>query len=110
MTSQPAGAPFVVDAEGVLDSTTVLRRRSSPDVEWVEVEGQIVAWNENTQALQLLDPIASLVYQLLDGRSALGEIIVDLGAEFGREVAEVESDVLQLASSLLSMNLVERAS
>lgn len=95
--------------DGTLDRTAVLHRIPSPDVEWVEIDGQVVAWNERTETLHLLDPTAGLVYQLLDGRSSLTEIVLDLAAAFENDLGQVERDVLRLASSLEDMALVERA-
>lgn len=108
MTEHTA-VPTSTDSAGrKLDPAVVLRRRPSPDVEWVEIEGEVVAWNETTETLHLLDPTAGLVYQLLDGRSSLAEIVSDLAAAFDGDVGQVERDVLRLASSLENMTLVER--
>lgn len=108
MTNDAAVTASTDRAGSTLDRAVVLRRRPSPDVEWVEIDGQVVAWNETTETLHLLDPTAGLVYQLLDGRSSLIEIVLDLAAAFENDLGQVERDVLRLASSLEAMALVER--
>lgn len=87
---------------------TVLRRRRSPDVEWVEVDGEIVAWSQENESLHLLDPIASLVFQLCDGEATLATTSDDLADAFGRAAAGVVDDVLEFAAALEAMNIVER--
>lgn len=87
---------------------TVLRRRPSPDVEWVEVDGEIVAWSQEKESLHLLDPIASLVFQLCDGEATLATTSDDLAEAFGRDAASVADDVLAFAASLEEMSIVER--
>lgn len=90
-----------------LEASTVLRRLPSPRVEWVDVEGEIVAWNEDSQSLHLLDSIAALIFQLLDGVTPLGTTAAELADVFSRDVAEVAADVLTLAASLQEIGIVE---
>jgi coenzyme PQQ synthesis protein D (PqqD) len=91
-----------------LGASTVLARRPSPTVEWVEVDGEIVAWNADGESLHLLDPIASLVFQLMDGEATLAVTIDDLAEAFGRPPEQIEPDVLRCAASLEEMGLLER--
>ena len=86
---------------------SVLRRRPTPHVEWVEVDGEIVAWNQDAESLHLLDQIASLIFQLCDGVTQLSETVLDLADVFGRNADLVEADVLSCAASLLANGLVE---
>lgn len=99
--------PHTVTADDVVP-TTVIRRLTSPHVEWVDVSGEIVVWNEPRESLHLLDPIASLVFQLLDGEASVGSTVRDLAEAFGRGPEEIEADVLTCAASLESLGLVER--
>jgi hypothetical protein len=91
-----------------LGPSAVLARRPSPAVEWVEVDGEIVAWNADGESLHLLDPIASLVFQLMDGEATLEVTIADLGEAFGRPPEQIGPDVLRCAASLEEMGLLER--
>ena len=95
------------DTSTHLTTETVLRRRPSPLVEWVEVDGEIVAWDQEGEALHLLDPIASLIFQLCDGTASLAVTVNDLAEAFGREPASLTDDVLAGAAALEEKKLVE---
>ena len=92
-----------------LDPTTVVRRKKPPLVEWVEVEGEIVAWNDETQDLHLLDPIAALIFQLCDGSATLHDNIADLAQAFGQPAEVIAVDVHVCLANLLTLGLVEVA-
>ena len=91
-----------------LEASAVLVRRPSPHVDWVEVEGEVVAWNSETESLHLLDPIAALVFQLLDGVTSLEQTSRELAEAFGRDATSVRSDVLRFAASLEDIGIAER--
>lgn len=91
-----------------LGPSAVLARRPSPAVEWVELDSEIVAWNADGESLHLLDPIASLVFQLMDGEATLAVTIDDLAEAFGRPPEQIEPDVVHCAASLEEMGLLER--
>lgn len=97
-------APAVVDLEPAL----VFRRFASPDVEWVEVDGEIVAWSEEHESLHLLDSIASLVFQLMDGQTTLAITIDDLADAFGRTPQEIAPDIKACVAALEQMGMLER--
>lgn len=105
MTSQlDASLP----TQAALGRDTVLVRKDSPGVEWVSIEREIVAWNAERESLHLLDPIASLVFQLCDGDAPLEVTIRELAESFGQDVDKVAVDVLAFAASLEDTGLVER--
>jgi hypothetical protein len=87
---------------------TVLRRRRSPEVEWVDVAGQVVAWTEDAASLHLLDPIASLIFLLMDGETTLDVTAAELAGSFGMKVEQIEPDVLRFAESLSDLGILER--
>jgi coenzyme PQQ synthesis protein D (PqqD) len=99
-TETPAGSQLQPD--------TVLRRLPSPAVDWVDVGGQVVAWADDAASLHLLDPIASLVFLLIDGETTLGVTAAELAESFGTSVEQVEPDVLRFAESLSDLGIVER--
>ena len=86
----------------------VMRRRPSPDVEWVEVGGEIVAWNAVGESLHLLDPVAAIIFQLLDGITPLEVTSRELAEAFGRDLEQVRADVLGFAAALEGIGVVER--
>lgn len=104
MTSQATETP----AGPQLHPDTVLRRRPSPEVDWVDVGGQVVAWAEETSSLHLLDPIASVIFLLMDGQTTLGVTAAELADSFGTNVEQVETDVLGFAASLQDLAIVEK--
>jgi hypothetical protein len=87
---------------------TVLARRDEPHVAWVEVEGEVVAWVQESESMHLLDPIGAVIFQLCDGTASLADTIGDLSEAFGRPQDSVRGDVLSFAASLEAMGLVER--
>lgn len=92
--------------EITLDTSTVLAKQAAPNLEWVEVEGEVVAWNAEAAELHRLDPIATLVFQLCDGRTDLGQTVVELAEAFDQPRQRVEADVLGCASQLHRDGLV----
>lgn len=99
--------PDTIKTPEPIGATTIVRRRAAPLVEWVEVEGEIVAWNGDTQDLHLLDPIASLIFQLSDGSTTLAENTTDLAQAFGQPEADIASDISACLSNLRDLGLVE---
>ena len=66
--------------------------RSASGVESVHVGQEIVLWNPVSLVSQVLDPMAGLLWQCVDGTSSLTEIMADVGDAFGRSVDEVQTD------------------
>ena len=99
-TSAPVAAPAI-------SGTTVLARVASPRLEWVEVVGEIVAWDAVEEQLHLLDHIASLIFQLCDGEATLDQTVDDLAAVFGQPVSTIEADVRGCAAQLCRDGLLQ---
>lgn len=100
-------SPDTSQAFTPLDPATVVQRKPAPLVEWVEVEGEVVAYNEETQDLHLLDPIASLIFQLCDGIATLSETTTDLAQAFDQPAEVITRDVDACLANLLTLGLVE---
>ncbi len=96
-----------VAATAVLEPDTIMARQSTPHVEWVDVQGEVVVWNANTESLHLLDPIAAIIFQLLDGVTTLEQNARDLAEAFGRDLEQVRADVLAFAASLWDVGIVD---
>ena len=92
-----------------LEPSAVLARRPAPHVEWIEIEGETIAWNADTAELHRLDPIATLVFQLCDGAAPLRETVTDLAGAFGQPPAAVERDVMAFATKMRDDGLLEVA-
>lgn len=66
----------------------------------VELDGETVIHDDSNGSVHVLDPIATVVWAVLDGTSTLEEIAVDLAEAFAAPVAQVNEDVLALARRL----------
>lgn len=86
----------------------VFCRRPSPQVEWVDVQGEVVVWNADTESLHLLDAIAALIFQLMDGTTPLEVTSRELAEAFGRSLDQVRDDVLHFAAQLADIGVAER--
>ncbi|MDQ3628142.1 MAG: PqqD family protein [Actinomycetota bacterium] len=93
-----------------LTPDAVLRRLPSPRVSWVEVDGEAVAYDAENDALHLLDPIASIIWGLIDGKTTLHQTSDDLAGAFGQDPHRILDDVMALGEHLTSVGLAERVS
>jgi PqqD family protein of HPr-rel-A system len=66
----------------------------------VELDGETVIYDESNGSIHLLDPIATVVWSVLDGTCTLAEICADLAEAFGADPEQVTGDVLALARHL----------
>lgn len=90
-----------------LTASTVLRRRTSPDIEYVEVGGETVVYHCGTNGIHLLDRIGTLLWSVLDGSASLEVTSADVAAAFARPRGEVLDEVLTFARHLHEADLVE---
>lgn len=65
-----------------------------PDVAWVEIDGQIVAYDPVHTTSYVLNTTAGLVWKLLDGTTTIEVLSTDLADAFGADPEQVRSDVL----------------
>ncbi|MGH9297048.1 MAG: PqqD family protein [Acidimicrobiales bacterium] len=98
MTTEPAA----VDAIG---RDFVARRREG--VVSVEIEGDVILYDEERELSHLLNPSGAIIWQLLDGEASLEELVVDLAEAFHVDTGTVESDVLTLVRELGRRGLIE---
>lgn len=83
------------------------RRRSSPDLEWVEVDGEVVAWTRDPDGLHRLDQIATLVFQLSDGSTTIQQTVAELAEAFDVDPERVRVDVERCLRSMIEQRLIE---
>jgi PqqD family protein of HPr-rel-A system len=88
-----------------IGSSAVVRPRGS--VEGVEVDGEIVLYDADSQQAHLLNPTASVIWDCLDGTVALGELASDLADEFGADPAEVGDQVVAIVRSFDELGLLD---
>lgn len=80
-----------IDA-GDIDIHFVARAR--PDVAWVEIDGEVVAFDPVHTRSYVLNATAGLIWKLLDGSDAIEVLAADLAEAFGADPEQVRSDVV----------------
>ena len=73
----------------------------------IELDGEAVVFSEDTGALHLLNPTATVIWSCFDGSGTLGELIDDLAVGFNVDRAVVRQDVLELAREVGHSGLLE---
>lgn len=86
---------------------TVLQRVGSPELEFVDVDGETVVYHCAKRSLHLLNPVATLIWLGMDGRSTLRELSARLAEEFHQPPTEVLDHVLTLAARFTEIDLVD---
>jgi len=71
------------------------------DVSWVDVDGAVVVHRHRTGGAFLLDPMASVLWQCLDGESSLTDVFADIAEVVGVDTATVAGDCLPVVQSWL---------
>ena len=75
------------------------------DVAWVPVDREVVVWHPAAGASFVLDPTAALLWQCLDGESALGDVLADIADVVGAPLADVTADCLPVVESWLTAGI-----
>jgi coenzyme PQQ synthesis protein D (PqqD) len=73
----------------------------------VELDGEIVLYDETTGGLHLLDSVASVVWARLDGTATLDGLAADLGQSFATDTGRVRGDLVAFARQLGRQHLLE---
>jgi hypothetical protein len=85
------------------ESVPVARR----DVAGVEVDGEMVLYDDSQRRLHRLNPTAALVWQCLDGSASLREIAGDVAEVFSSDPRTVLRDIVALAGHFAEEGLLE---
>lgn len=80
------------------------------DMITVEIEGEAIIYDEQQEVAHLLSPTAAIVWELLDGRSRLDEVAVDLAQAYGVGTELVLQDVVTLVQEFARQGLLETGS
>ena len=89
---------------GPLDEASAPARSAA--VHTVEIDGEAVLLDQAAERLHHLNATAALVWSCLDGRSSLGQIAADLGAEMGVPVDTVLADIIVVMRRLRDEGLL----
>jgi hypothetical protein len=82
--------------------STICRRH---DLEWVEIDGELIVWDPTANRVHRLDRVASLLWEHLDG-TPLGELCLDVSEAFGVPTDQALNGLLQLAEQLQTAGLL----
>jgi hypothetical protein len=82
--------------------------RVSEDVVSRELDGEAVILNLASGVYFGLDPVGTRVWQLIEHRGCLKDVLSVMRDEFDAPAEKIEGDLLQLASELLQKGLVRR--
>ena len=77
-----------------------------PDLTAVEVDGEIVVYDDRRRRLHRLNPSATMLWNCLDGHATLAEIARDIADELNADSETVLSDIVSLAGALASEGLL----
>ena len=76
-------------------------------VHTVVLDGEGVLLDEDENRLHLLNATATLLWQLYDGTTTLGDLADDLSAEIGGDRATILADLVTISRHLGSEGLLE---
>lgn len=77
------------------------------DVAGVEVDGEMVLYDDSQRRLHRLNPTAALVWQCLDGSASLREIAGDVAEAFSSDPRTVLADIVAVAGQFAEEGLLE---
>ncbi|MDO8392263.1 MAG: PqqD family protein [Actinomycetota bacterium] len=76
------------------------------DVAWVQVDREVVVHHHRHGKAYLLEPMAALLWQCLDGESPLAEVFADIADVVAVPVDTVANDCLPVVQSWLAAEIV----
>jgi hypothetical protein len=88
-----------------IDGAFVARPRTS--VAAVEVDGEVVLFEEESHDLHVLNPTASVLWQCFDGEVTIDELIADLADAYQADPAEIRADVFDAVRNFGGQGLLE---
>jgi PqqD family protein of HPr-rel-A system len=92
---------------GGADRRIHLAPKRVPWVAAVELDGETVLFDERSGRMHLLDAVATVVWQRLDGSATLDSLARDLSAAFGAGEDRVRADVTAFLRQLERERLLE---
>ncbi len=88
----------------VLDDAATPVVRS--DLTTALIDGELVVFDPVTSEVHQLDPVGTVIWQLLDGEATIGELVVDLADGFGVPEGQVRADVAALLATMEEHHLL----
>lgn len=78
----------------------------SPDIGYVEVDGQGVCYDADADEMHLLSPVAGLLWNCLDGSASVSEISTDLAEAFSQDYSAVRNSVFMALVDFAKKGLI----
>jgi hypothetical protein len=78
-----------------------------PDVVQVEIDGEIVLYDDSAKVMHRLSPTAGQVWRCLDGSGSLAEIAADIADVYQMDMEHVLSDIIATVGEFESAGLLE---
>lgn len=86
--------------------TAMFIATARPDVVQVEIDGEIVLYDDSAKVMHRLNPIAGQVWRCLDGSGSLAEVAADLADVYQADPGQVLTDVVATARQFGSAGLL----
>ena len=80
----------------------------APTTAWRVIEGEAVILSMDSKVLRGLNPVGSRIWELIDGRRSVEEIVGAIVKEFDVEPARAGEDVRSFVQEVLDKGLVTR--
>jgi len=82
-------------------------RRRSSDLEFVEIDGEIVIYDETDDSIHHLNPTASMIWQACDGTATTRELALEFAKAAGLPQDQIERDITAAVRQLAGVGLME---
>ena len=81
--------------------------KTRTDLAFFEMDGEALVYDAQTEGIHHLNPMASLVFQLTDGKATVSETACGIAETFGAQLEDVERDVLGAVREFRRLLLLE---
>jgi hypothetical protein len=99
MADQPAISSADIDGS--------FRPRAKAHITSAEVDNVAVLYDESYGVCHRLDPVASVIWSLLDGRTTIDELVDQLAELYATDRSTVEVDVMTFVRHLGDLGVLE---
>ena len=96
-----------VDSPDFVKIPLSIRVRHSPDAFWVPIGSELVVHSVSRATSHVLDAMAGLLWQCIDGESRIEAILDDISDVYDVELDRVVDDFLPIVASWLNDGILE---
>lgn len=82
------------------------RPKRRPDVDAVDIDGELVLWDPVGRSVHRLDPVGSLLWPFFDGQAAVDELAADAAEVWQITVPEAAAAIVALVQQLEEARLL----